>query len=478
MENKLQDILSHYNGEEQAKIRQAFELAKEAHEGQNRLTGEPYITHPVEVALILSNLNLDASSIIAALLHDVPENTTVTLAEIEKKFGSEVTYLVNGVTRLAKVRLRGSHEPGYVENLRKMFVAAAQDLRVVLIKLADRLHNMRTLDALPKNKAQNIAEETLEIFAPLANRLGIGGIRGELEDLSFPYVYPDDYKKLMGKITSAFEERRIYVDRATKEIKKILDEGKIKILGIHGRVKHIYSLFIKLKKYKTEDPSQITDLVALRIIVPSTSDCYGALGLIHEKFKPLTGRIKDYISVPKPNGYQSLHTTVFGPEGKVLEIQIRTPEMHEYAERGIAAHWAYTESGKKGHFMPGQKHAWIKQLHELQGALQTDPKEFLKQLKLDFFQHRIFCFTPKGDVIDLPSGSTPIDFAFSVHSDLGYHCHGAKINGKMVKISEKLSNGDVVEIITTKNPVKMSRDWLHLVKTAKARERIRKALKH
>jgi len=478
LNSKLESILSYYSPEEQERIQKAFEFAKTAHDGQDRANGDPYITHAVAVAELLAKIKLDAPTIIAALLHDVPEDTEFTLQDIEKKFGQEVAYLVSGVTKLTRVRLRGSNEPGYVENLRKMFIAAAQDLRVVLIKLADRLHNMRTISALPEDKQKSISRETLEIFAPLANRLGMGEIKGELEDLAFPYVYPNEYQNLVAQITSAYEERLQYIETAIAEIRKAFDKKNLAILDIHGRAKHLYSLYNKLLRYSTQNVEDITDLIAVRILVPTTTDCYAVMGSVHEQFKPLPGKIKDYISLPKPNGYQSLHTTVFGPQARVLEIQIRTPEMHQYAERGIAAHWAYTESGKpRDGFTVSKKFLWIKQLRDLQGSLAADPKEFLKVLKLDFFQDRIFCFTPQGDVIDLPAGATPVDFAFALHSDLGFRCQGAKINGRIVKLSEKLNNGDVVEILLNKNPVKISRDWLLTVKTSKAREHIRKALR-
>lgn len=474
----LESILTNYEASDQKLIKKAFDMASLAHEGQTRMSGEPYIDHPVEVAKILAELKLDAKTIAAALLHDVPENTDVKVTDIEKKFGKDVGFLVNGVTRLTKVRLRGSQEPGYIENLRKMFIAAARDLRVVLIKLADRLHNMRTLSSLPHIKQENIARETLAIFAPLANRLGIGEIKGELEDLAFPYVFPDEYEELKGKIDAAFKERAAYVERARNEIEKVLESANVKPLDIHGRAKHLYSLFNKMNRKGVTEVSEITDLVALRIIVPTVADCYSSLGAIHAAFKPLPGRIKDYIAMPKPNGYQSLHTTIFGPESEVLEIQIRTKEMHEFAERGIAAHWSYDETGKPKHKTetPGHKFAWIKQLQELNKAFAENPKEFLESLELDFFQNRIFCFTPKGDVIDLPEKATPIDFAFAVHGDLGYYCQGAKANGKMIKLSDSLNNGDVVEILTSKNPVKVPRDWLMVVKTSRARERVRRKL--
>src|SRR3989338_465869 len=319
---KLQDILNAYEPAEQRLIQRAFEVASEAHADQIRKSGEPYIIHPLEVAVILKNLHLDANTIAAAFLHDVPEDTDTKLRDLEKEFGSEVVYLVKGMTKLSEVRLKGSHEPNYIENLRKMFVAAAQDLRVVLIKLADRLHNVRTLQYIAKEKQASYARETLEIFAPLANRLGIGEIKGELEDLAFPFVFPNEYRELQKKLDPAYAEKKQYVEDAISEIKDILKESDVKVMDIHGRTKHLYSLYKKMLKYQTNDINHITDLVAIRIIAQDAADCYAILGVIHKHFKPLHGKIKDYISLPKPNGYQSLHTTVFGPEGKILEIQI------------------------------------------------------------------------------------------------------------------------------------------------------------
>ncbi|HYD92817.1 MAG TPA: RelA/SpoT family protein [Flavobacterium sp.] len=480
MENLLDSILKDYNQAEKELIRKAADFAFSNHEGQTRKSGEPYILHTIETALILSHLKLDAQTIAAGILHDVPEDTAATTDDIEAEFGPEIALLVNGVTKLTKVRLRGSTEPAYIENLQKMFVAAAADVRVMLIKLADRLHNMRTLQSLAADKQLAIARETLEIYAPLANRLGIGEIKGELEDLAFAYVFPEEYKAFIKKINPAYKERNSYVVRAIKNIQDIVSKHNIKILNIHGRAKHLYSLYKKMKKYGYEDPELVNDLMAVRIIVPTITDCYTVMGLVHENYRPLPGKIKDYISVPKPNGYQSLHTSIFGPEGKVLEVQIRTQEMHDYAEHGIAAHWMYSESGKPkagSVFNTSKKLLWIKQLSEFQKALKVNPREFLRTLKMDFFQDRIFCFTPQGDVIELPVGATPIDFAFEVHSDLGFRCQGARVNGKMVRISEKLENGDVVEVILNKNPVRVPRDWLLVVKTTKAREHVRRALR-
>lgn len=478
IEKQLNKLLEGFKPEDQKSIRSAFEFSQKAHEGQMRKSGDPYITHPLETALILKKLHLEASTVAAALLHDVSEDTSTTMEDIKNEFGEEIAYLVEAMTKVSEVRLKGSFDPNYIENLRKMFIAAAQDLRVVLIRLADRLHNMRTIEYMDKEKQKSYAKETLEIFSPLANRLGIGEIKGELQDLAFPHVYPEEYESLTKKINIAHKARQKYVKKAMKTIEKLVKKNDVEIIDIHGRAKHLYSLYKKMQKLQTENLSRITDLMAIRIITPTTTDCYNILGLIHENFKPLPGNIKDYISVPKPNGYQSLHTTVFGPEGTVLEVQIRTPEMHEYAEHGVAAHWAYTEAGKpKKGFIPSKKFKWVQQLRDLQKELGSDPQEFINSLRLDLFQHRIFCFTPKGDVIDLPVGATPVDFAYAVHTDLGNHCIGAKVNNKMTKINTELNSGDVVEIRTSKKPAKISRDWLQFVKTSKARERVKKRLK-
>ncbi len=458
-------------------IKLAYDFADEAHQKQARKSGEPYINHPLRTAITLAKMGLDQSTIIAALLHDVPEDTNYSLVEVEKNFGGEIAKLVGGISKLGIIKYRGMEK--YSENLRKMFVSMAQDIRIILIKMADRLDNLRSLDALAKEKQKRIAQESLEIYAPIANRLGMGQIKGELEDLAFPYVYPEKYQWMVKEILPKIELEMAYVQRVIKVVQKELTAQKIKIISIHGRQKRLYSLFLKLQKpHYDGDISKIYDLVALRIIVPTIEDCYQTLGLIHKLWKPLPGRIKDYIAQPKPNGYQSLHSTVFCAEGKIVEFQIRTTEMHEQAEHGIAAHWHYKEIkrrpqkiGDKGYTLP-KKLTWIQDLVKWQQDIQ-DNEVYLKSLSIDFFQNRIFVFTPQGDVIDLPEEATPVDFAYHVHSWIGDHCTGTLINNRMASLDAKLKNGDVVEIITDKNRKGPSRDWLKFVKTGAAKSKIR-----
>jgi len=466
-------------------IEKAFEFAKEAHQGQKRASGEEYVEHPLRVAEILKEMRLDSQTIAAGFLHDLPDDTKKTLEDIEKEFGKDVAFLVDGVSKLGKLRYpkdgleaksvkERMKEPIDLraENLRKMFFAMAQDLRVILIKLADRLHNMETLGSLPPEKRKRIALETMEIFAPLANRLGVGEIKGKLEDLAFPYIYPREHEWLMENFKERYREREKYLEKVKPVLEKILKEGKIKTLDIHFRAKHHWSLYQKLSKHEM-DFDKIYDLVALRVIVNDVKDCYKALGLIHKSWKPLPGRIKDYISLPKPNGYQALHTTVFCVDGKITEIQVKTKKMHEEAERGIAAHWAT----KEGIDLKTQKRkfSWVSQLNDWQKGI-TDTKEYLEGLRIDFFKNRIFVFTPQGDVIDLPEGATPIDFAYAVHTEIGNKCSGAKVNGKITTLSDPLKNGDVVEIIIDKKR-KPSQHWLSFTKTNLAKSRIKDELK-
>ncbi|MDO8264932.1 MAG: RelA/SpoT family protein, partial [Candidatus Parcubacteria bacterium] len=466
-------------------IEQAFELAKEAHEGQKRFSGEDYIWHPLKVAQILNEMKLDSKTIAAGLLHDVPEDTTVTLDDIEEKFGKEISFLVDGVSKLGKLRYpktevdlkpiktRAKNPIDiHAENLRKMFFAMAEDIRVILIKLADRMDNMRTIKYLPKEKQKRFALETLEIFAPLASRLGMGELRGSLEDLAFPCLYPTEYKWLESQIKERYAERIKYLKKLRTILIKILRKERIETITIDFRVKHYWSLYQKLLKHDM-DLEKIYDLVALRIIAKDVESCYKVLGIIHKYWKPMPGRIKDYISLPKPTGYQSLHTTVFCVSGKITEIQIKTPEMHEEAEHGIAAHWAKKEG--VGFNARRKKFSWVSQLADWQKET-IKSQEFLEGLKIDFFKNRIFIFTPKGDVIDLPDGATAIDFAYSLHTELGNHCSSAKINGKITPLSHSLKNGDMLEIIIDKNK-KPSRDWLDFVKTNIAKTRIKEFLK-
>lgn len=447
------------------RIRAAYEFAKEAHQGQKRLSGQDYIMHPVLTAINLVEMKMDEDSIIAGLLHDVVEDTEKNLKDIEKKFGKEVAFLVDGVSKLKKVRYYGS--PNYIENLRKMFVAMAKDIRVILIKLCDRLHNLQTLDFQPPEEQIRIAKETIEIYSPIANRLRLGQLKGKLEDWSFRYLAPDDFRWLNNLSMKMYFQREANLLQTKLEIQKFLEQEKIQVISIHDRSKFLYSLYNKMKAHDM-DITKIYDIIALRIIVPAVSDCYAALGIIHRKYKPLKGRIKDYIAQPKPNGYQSLHTTVFAANGDIVEIQIRTKEMHENAEYGIAAHWQFKEKDK---ITSEQRLLWVKELAQLIKKLE-DTKDF-ESLKIDFFKKRIFVFTPRGDVIDLPENATPIDFAYHIHTELGNHCVRGKVNEKMVPLDTTLQNGDVVEIISDKKQLGPNIKWLQFVQTSMARSRIK-----
>jgi len=451
----------------------AYDFANKAHQGQKRLDGTDYITHALETAFTLAKMNMDIETIMAGLLHDVPEDTAVTLEEIEKNFGPQVAKLVRGITKLGKIKYRGLER--YAENLRKMFVAMAEDVRVVLIKLADRLHNLKTLDSLPPVKQQRIARETLEIYAPIANRLGIGELKGELEDLAFKYVYPEEYAWVIKHAMPRLEDQLNYVNEVIEQVNQLLAKNNIETVSIHGRVKHLYSLFKKLQR-KDMDISKIYDLVAIRIIVKNEAECYHVLGLLHSQWKPLPGRIKDYIAQPKPNGYRSLHTTVFGNEGRIIEFQIRDSVMHDHAEYGIAAHWHYKESRGTELKLPPEQLKWISELLHWQKEI-TDNEQYLESLKLDIFQNRIFVLTPQGDVIDLPENATPVDFAYYIHTDIGNHCAGARINEKMSQLNTPLKSGDMVEIIVDKHRQGPSEDWLKFVKTNMARTHIKNFLK-
>lgn len=466
-------------------IEEAFEFARQAHSGQKRKSGEDYIQHSLAVAKILAEIGMGSRTISAALLHDVPEDTAVTFEEVKKKFGAEIASIVDGVTKLGKLRLRGSQKEYFLENLRKMFFAMAEDIRVVIIKLADRLHNMRTLEYVAAEKQKRIAEETMEIFVPIADRLGIGAIKGELEDLAFKYLDSENYQYVKRLEEKNYKDAEKYINQAAKEIKKELEKSGIGVLEIYGRAKHLRRLYLKLQKHDM-DINRVYDLAAIRIIVSEVADCYETLGIVHKKYRPMVGRIKDYISLPKPNGYQSIHTTVFGPEGKILEIQIRTKKMHDEAEFGIAAHWIYDEKEKKKWLnyiwrkrskVPEEELTWVKQLREWQKEIGHDDEEFLEGLKIDFFKNHIFAFTPKGDIIDLPEEATPVDFAYSIHSEIGERTTGAKADGKMVPLDYQIRNGQVVEILTAKDRKKPSRDWLKFVKTSLAKSHIRRALK-
>lgn len=465
LKDKLLFNNAQYNFE---KIEKAYRYAQEAHSGQRRNSGEEYINHPLEVASILAELEMDDSTIIAALLHDVAEDTEKTLENIRKVFGSEVADLVDGVTKLGKIEYKSKMEV-QVENLRKMFLAMAKDIRVVLIKLADRLHNMRTLKFQPEKKQKEISQETLEIYAPLANRLGIFRIKWELEDIAFRFLNTQEYYDLVEGIALKRKERQEQIDEVIELLKIKLDEVGIEA-DIAGRPKNFYSIYKKMVN-QNKDLSEIFDLTAIRVIVETVNDCYGSLGIIHTLWKPIPGRFKDYIAMPKPNMYQSLHTTLISNHGEPFEIQIRTWEMHRTAEYGIAAHWKYKE-GKKDENNFEQKLSWLRQLLEWQHD-SRDAGEFMESLKLDLFADTVFVFTPKGDVVELPADSSPIDFAYRVHTDVGHGCIGAKINGRIVTLDTKLKNGDIIEILTTKHPTGPSRDWVCLVKTSQAKNRIR-----
>lgn len=450
-------------------VEKAYCFAEEAHRGQLRNSGEDYIQHPLEVAKILLELEMDEATLAAALLHDVVEDTKYTIADIEKEFGPQVALMVDGVTKLGRIEYKSKVEQ-QVENLRKMFLAMAKDIRVILIKLADRLHNMRTLKYHTVEKQKEIARETLEIFAPLANRLGIFRIKWELEDLSFRYLKPQEYYDLSEGIAFKRREREAHINEVIEQLGPRLEEVGIKA-DIAGRPKHFYSIYRKMVTQKKE-LSEIYDLTAIRVIVDSVNDCYGALGIIHTMWKPLPGRFKDYIAMPKPNMYQSLHTTLVGAHGEPFEIQIRTWEMHRTAEYGIAAHWKYKEGGKAQSGSFEQKLSWLRQLLEWQHD-SRDAGEFMESLKIDLFADTVFVFTPKGDVVELPAGSCPVDFAYRVHTDVGHRCVGAKINSRIIPLETKLTNGDIVEILTSKQGNGPSRDWLSFVKTSQAKNRIR-----
>jgi guanosine-3',5'-bis(diphosphate) 3'-pyrophosphohydrolase len=454
-------------------VQQAYELAVDAHKGQTRASGEEYICHPLGVAKILAELQIDALTISASLLHDVVEDTAFTLEELEKLFGKEVAMLVDGVTKLSRIEYK-SKEEQQLENFRKMFLAMAKDIRVVLIKLADRLHNMRTLKYMPEHKQRRISQETHEIFAPLAHRLGISNVKWELEDLAFRYLEPEKYYELVEKVKQKRREREQLINEAIRILSARLDDVEIKA-DIQGRPKHFYSIYKKMLK-GNKDLSEIYDLSAVRILVDTVKDCYGALGVVHTLWKPLPLRFKDYIAMPKSNMYQSLHTTVISTEGQPLEIQIRTMDMHRTSEYGIAAHWRYKEGSKGASKDFDEKLTWLRQVSEWQQDLR-DPHEFMETVKMDIFSDEVFVFTPKGDVIDLPTGSTPIDFAYRIHTGVGNRCIGARINSKMVPLETKLTNGDIVEIVTSKTGNGPSWDWLNIVGSSDTKNKIRQWFK-
>ena len=449
-------------------LRHAHEVAERAHDGQSRLSGEPYIEHPLAVAGILADLHLDVDTLCAALLHDTVEDTGVTMEEITERFGDQVAKLVQGVTKLGKIKMR-SKEQVQAENIRKMLVAMAEDIRVVLIKLGDRLHNMRTAEVLPLERRQRISRETLDIYAPLAHRLGIWQMKWELEDLAFCQLDPDNYNAIVERIAHKRKERDEFVHNVTE----ILDR-EVENIGvaaeISGRPKHVYSIFEKMRT-SAKGFDEIYDLIAIRVLVDSIKDCYGVLGIVHSLWKPIPGRFKDYIAMAKGNGYQSLHTTVVSHTGEAMEVQIRTHEMHQTAEYGVAAHWRYKEGGARDQKFD-ERFGWLRLLMDWQKEV-LDAEAFVDTVKVDIFQDEVFVFTPKGDVRSLPAGSTPVDFAYRVHTEVGHRCIGTKVNSRMVPLDHVLANGDIVEILTTKGPHGPSRDWLNFVKTSSAREKIR-----
>ena len=463
----MEYIHTYLTDDECNQVLKAFELADKAHEGQLRASGEPYIIHPLAVADILAHLQIDHITLMAALMHDVVEDTSYSKEDLEEMFGSEVAFLVDGVTKLNQFQYE-TKEDRQMENYRKMILAMAKDVRVVVIKLADRLHNMRTLKHMRSDKQKRIAKETLEIFAPLAHRLGIFNVKWELEDLSFRYLEPEKYYDLVDQMKQKRQAREDIVNDTMSQLTKALGEAHIKA-DIKGRPKHFYSIYKKMKK-DNRDLSQIYDLLAVRVIVDTIPDCYAVLGIAHSLWKPLPYRFKDYISMPKSNMYQSLHTTVIGTMGQPVEIQIRTWEMHRVSEYGVAAHWRYKEGNKNGDKDFDQKVAWLRQVLEWQDT--SNPTELVNALKLDVFSGEVFVFTPKGDVVKLPIGSVPLDFAYRVHTDVGHRCVGAKVNGKIVPLDYTLQNGDIVDIITSKTG-RPSLDWLNIVGSSESKSKIR-----
>ena len=453
-------------------VLKAYDFANEKHKGQLRKSGEPYIIHPLQVAYILTTIDMDEATICAALLHDVVEDTEITHEDLIKEFGEEIANLVDGVTKLSKLQEYTTIKEQQVEDYRKMFLSMGRDIRVILIKLADRLHNMRTLKFLTRDRQIANAKETIDLYAPLANRLGLYSIKWELEDLSFKYLYPEEYRELVEGIDRKREERLVFIEKIMDKIRLELKRNRIDA-EVTGRAKHLYSIYRKMKRdNKTLD--EIYDLFALRILVNSVKDCYAALGVVHELYSPMPGRFKDYISVPKSNMYQSLHTTLIGPKGTPFEVQIRTWDMHRVAEFGIAAHWAYKEANKEKKSVvkvEEDKLAWLRESLEWQKDMQ-DPDEFLNTLKTELFEDEVYVFTPKGDIKVLPKGSTPIDFAYHIHAEIGHKMTGCKVNNKMVPIITKLKNGDIVDIITSDAPKGPSRDWLKYVKSTTAKNRI------
>jgi GTP pyrophosphokinase len=459
-------------------IKKAYVYSAKVHQGQIRKSGEPYLIHPLEVAGLLAELKLDEASVVTGLLHDTIEDTLATKEEVAELFGAEIAELVDGVTKLSQFSAANTHEEKQAENFRKMVVAMAKDIRVLLVKLADRTHNMRTLDHMKPESQERIAHETLDIYAPLANRLGIQWIKSELEDLSFKYIRPQDWAELSVKVAEEAREKEKFVEEVVEIIREKLGAAQVHA-DVSGRVKHVYSIWRKMRQLDV-DFDQIQDVIGFRVIVDTVAECYESLGIIHSLWKPIPGRFKDYVAIPKPNRYQSLHTTVIGPRGERIEVQIRTKEMHEIAEEGVAAHWAYKEKGRDGKGTElskkdAESFGWLRQLVEYQREL-ADPREFLETVKVDLFSDEVFVFTPKGAVKSLPRGATPVDFAYTIHSEIGEHTVGAKVNGKLVPLRYSLKNGDTVEILTSPHS-HPSKDWLTFVKTSRAQARIRQVIR-
>lgn len=473
-EQYIEDIKAINNKYDDPSVIKAFNLAVKLHDGQFRKSGEPYIIHPIAVSKILAGFGIDKEALIAGLLHDAVEDTDFTEDDLKAEFGDEVALLVDGVTKLGNIKY-DSKEKMQAENFRKMFLAMSKDIRVLIIKLADRLHNMRTIEFMPSNKIEEKAMETLEIYAPLAGRLGMYNVKFELEDLGLKYLHPREYEKLLKQVNKKKELRGKIVVKLIEELEELLKKQDIDC-EVNGRSKHLYSIYRKMVMQKKE-LDEIFDLIAIRVIVDNLKDCYAVLGLVHTRWIPIPGRFKDYIAMPKPNMYQSLHTTVLDDKGEPFEIQIRTKEMHQIAEYGIAAHWKYKEGNTKGSSDENDKKlSWLRQALIWQQE-SDDSLEFLETLKMDLFENQVFVFTPQGDIKELPYGSTPLDFAFKIHTDIGLRCVGAKVNGKMVPIGTKLKNGDIIEIITSSNSSGPSMDWLNMVKSSHARNKIKNFLK-
>lgn len=472
LQNRLNTIIRKVEGyhpnPDTQKIRDAFAFAKACHEGQTRKSGEPYIGHPLEVMDIIADLRLDIASLCAGLLHDTVEDTSATREQIAEMFGHDVAFLVDGVTKLSKINFN-TREEAQAANFRKMVVAMSSDLRVILVKLCDRLHNMRTLKFMSSSGQERISRETMDIYAPLAHRLGISWVKTELEDLSFRYLYPDSYYEIAEKVASKKREREAFIREVISMIEDLMGEHGIRGAEVNGRPKNFWSIFRKMRRQQIEF-EQVYDLLAFRVMLDERAHCYEALGLVHNLWKPIPGRFKDYIAIPKPNGYQSLHTSVIGPYQERLEIQIRTYDMHKVAEEGIAAHWLY----KEGKAIPDQEDSQFAWLHRLMEEHQDneDPREFMESAKIDLFHDEVYVFTPKGDVMGLPRGSTAVDFAYAIHTDVGHHCSGAKVNGQIVPLKHELTNGDIVQVMTSQNQ-RPNKDWLNFVTTARARTKIR-----